>query len=189
MGTKISELTAATALDGTETVPVVQGGSTKKATVSALIERAGAQTWTPAITSWNGPSAQTAPTISGSGAICTGYYWNVGPLTFWKAHISMGADFAAGTGAAWALSMPTTVDVTFQQQVIDTSLVYGHLSSSPKGRVIWGHVGGHPATTTGVRAILTLADDDTTPAFLNGTTFTWEPDDDLYLGGWYFRDD
>jgi hypothetical protein len=33
---KISELTAASALDGTETLPVVQGGSTKKATAANL---------------------------------------------------------------------------------------------------------------------------------------------------------
>lgn len=37
LGTKISELTAATSLDGTELVPVVQGGVSKQATVSLFI--------------------------------------------------------------------------------------------------------------------------------------------------------
>lgn len=36
MSTKISELTAATALAGTESVPVVQAGSTVRATASAI---------------------------------------------------------------------------------------------------------------------------------------------------------
>jgi hypothetical protein len=36
MGVKVSELTAATALDGTELVPVVQDGTTKYATASQL---------------------------------------------------------------------------------------------------------------------------------------------------------
>lgn len=36
MGTKISELSAAGALAGTETVPVVQSGSTKRTTASAI---------------------------------------------------------------------------------------------------------------------------------------------------------
>lgn len=34
---KISQLTAATALDGTEALPVVQGGTTKKATVASVL--------------------------------------------------------------------------------------------------------------------------------------------------------
>lgn len=34
---KISQLTAATALDGTEALPVVQGGTTKKATVANVL--------------------------------------------------------------------------------------------------------------------------------------------------------
>lgn len=49
---KISELTAATALTGTEQFPVVQGGTTKRTTVSALsgayAPLAGAVVWLPA---------------------------------------------------------------------------------------------------------------------------------------------
>lgn len=37
MGTKISGLPAASTLDGTETVPLVQGGATKKATTAQLL--------------------------------------------------------------------------------------------------------------------------------------------------------
>lgn len=44
--TKISELTAAGALAGTETVPVVQGGATKRTTASAIAALSGSSVWT-----------------------------------------------------------------------------------------------------------------------------------------------
>lgn len=102
---KISQLSAATALAGTEVVPVVQGGSTKKATIDQILSPASGKginfaaaggdtltiydegTWTPVVTSTTGAiSAYTA----------TGTYTRVGR----QVHVAYNVLISAnGTGA------------------------------------------------------------------------------------------
>ena len=60
---KISQLTAATALDGTEALPVVQGGTTKKATVANVL--------TGQIVTESGTSRTLSATDNGKVIYCT----------------------------------------------------------------------------------------------------------------------
>ena len=87
---KISQLSSATALAGTEVVPVVQGGSTKKATIDQILAPASGKgidfsaaggdtlkmydegTWTPTVTASGGGSFTTVS--------ATGQYTRVGRL-------------------------------------------------------------------------------------------------------------
>lgn len=94
---KISQLSSATALAGTEVVPVVQSGATKKATIDQILSPAAGKgidfsanggdvltqydegTWTPA---WGGSTGDPIVTYTGR----NGYYTRVGNLVtvqFW----------------------------------------------------------------------------------------------------------
>ena len=120
---KISQLTSATALAGTEVVPVVQGGVTKKATIDQILAPASGKgidfsaaggdtltmydegTWTPVI---SGSSTAGAGTYS----VQAGSYTRIGNRVLFSAYISWsahtgtgnmrigGLPFAAATGDA-----------------------------------------------------------------------------------------
>ena len=103
---KISQLSAATALSGTEVVPVVQGGLTKKATIDQILAPASGKginfaaaggdilnmydegTWTPTI-----EGTGTAGTATY--AARNGRYTRIGRQVFVEAYIS----WSGGTGA------------------------------------------------------------------------------------------
>jgi hypothetical protein len=103
---KISQLSAATALAGTELVPVVQGGATKKATIDQILAPASGKgidfsaaggdtltmyeegTWTPTITAGSGSiTAYTA----------AGYYTRIGRQVFVNGTISISNNGTGGT--------------------------------------------------------------------------------------------
>ena len=110
---KISQLSAATALAGTEVVPVVQGGSTKKATIDQILAPASGKglnfsaaggdtltmydegTWTPVIVGSSSAGAGTYP-------VQTGTYTRIGDVVYiqlflvWTAHTGTGNMFIDG---------------------------------------------------------------------------------------------
>lgn len=87
---KISELDAATALAGTEVFPVVQGGSTKKATIADVV--GSHLTYSPTFDT-------TGDDVNlGSGALQQGHYVEFGELVFFTARIVWGSSPDEGSG-------------------------------------------------------------------------------------------
>lgn len=119
---KISQLSSATALAGTEVVPVVQGGSTKKATIAQILAPAAGQgldfsansnapgmtselfnwyeegNWTPQISGW---------TVVGA-ATLTGKYTRVGRLVTFHAFISHATSTQCVAGTSYIKNLPYT---------------------------------------------------------------------------------
>jgi len=103
---KISQLSAATALVGTEVVPVVQGGTTKKATIDQILAPASGKginfsaaggdtlsiydegTFTPSITSGATSVSYTAQ---------SGNYTRIGNMVFFRLNLVMSAATANGS--------------------------------------------------------------------------------------------
>lgn len=109
---KISQLSAATALAGTEVVPVVQGGSTKKATIDQILSPAAgkglnfsanssAAGMTSELFNWYEEGAWTPTITAGSGAITAytsaGYYTRIGRQVFVSGTISISNNGTGGT--------------------------------------------------------------------------------------------
>lgn len=112
---KISQLSAATALAGTEVVPVVQGGSTKKATIDQILAPASgkginfAAAGGDTLTIYD--EGVFTPTItSASGVITTvaagGKYTKVGTLVHVTLQIGMTTDAAVGTSNLTISGLP-----------------------------------------------------------------------------------
>lgn len=121
---KISQLTAATALAGTEVLPVVQGGTTKKATVDQILAPAAGKgidfsanggdvlnqydegSWTVKLFDAAGGGNQSATTV-------TGYYTRVGNLVhcaFWGLNNISTAGMTAGN--VLHIELPFTASAT-----------------------------------------------------------------------------
>ena len=110
---KISQLSSATALAGTEVVPVVQGGSTKKATIDQILAPASGKgidfaaaggdtltiydegTWT---VTWVG--------LTGTPSNTTGQYTRVGRLVFFT--YAAGANSITGVAGSTYFLLPIT---------------------------------------------------------------------------------
>ena len=107
--TKISALTAASALAGTEVVPAVQSSTTKKATIDQIATRV-ATAIVPAYTAYTPTIDAATPPTMGTGATATGYYGQVGKRVFGYALINFGTGAAAGTGSYGLLLPAVPVD-------------------------------------------------------------------------------
>lgn len=70
MSKKISAMPAASALTGTELVPIVQSGDNKRTTVQAIANLTATPSGTPSIA--GGPGAGTAPTVAITGTDLAG---------------------------------------------------------------------------------------------------------------------
>jgi hypothetical protein len=106
-GTKISALPAATTLAGTEVVPVVQGGSSKKATITQLLAGVNLDAYAPA----------ASPTFTGSVTIPTaasGSNTTIAASTAWVRTYVTGLAYTsnAGTVESVSLSLPNLFSVT-----------------------------------------------------------------------------
>lgn len=118
---KISQLTSATALAGTEVVPVVQGGSTKKATIDQILTPAAgkginfsANTGNPGATKelldWYEEGTYTPTVAATTGSItsytATAFYTRIGRQVTLTSFVTI---TNAGTGAATlTISLPFT---------------------------------------------------------------------------------
>lgn len=117
---KISQLSAATALAGTEVVPVVQGGATKKATIDQILAPASGKginfsaaggdtltmydegTWTPSFGFFSGASGSFTYTSQ------IGYYTRIGRLVTATFEIAWSAKPSAGNTLYVALPMTSS---------------------------------------------------------------------------------
>jgi hypothetical protein len=147
---KISALTAASALAGTETVPVVQSGTTKKATVDQFAARAEAVA-APARTTW-AAAGGAAPGIVcidpfsifteadpdlGTGATQDSSWQQIGKECFGHFRIIFGTSPNAGEGVYVITGLPALPLLTGgNARFISTSAVVVDISES--GRTIPG---------------------------------------------------
>lgn len=115
---KISQLSSATALAGTEVVPVVQGGSTKKATIDQILAPASGKgidfsaaggdtltmydegTWNPAF------AASTSGTITSTDR--AGRYTRIGRMVFVEGYINI-ASVSSPVGDLRITGLPFTI--------------------------------------------------------------------------------
>jgi hypothetical protein len=109
MPTKISELTSATALDGSELLPVVQGGVTKQATIDDLVSTG---TWSPTVYGQVTPGTYTT-----TSTIAT--YSKVGKQVTLSAKIEFSAA-SGGSGNCMISNLPYPIDGTNVQAVLGT---------------------------------------------------------------------
>lgn len=151
---KISQLSSASALAGTEVAPVVQSGSTKKATVNQILSPAvgngvnfsantplaGATsqlldfyeegTWTPDL-QFNG--AKVGMTYGDR----NGYYTRVGRLITVTARIRLTAK-GSSTGTAYLAGLPYATELinSYMDRIFPVSIALGTLFTSPSAAKI-----------------------------------------------------
>jgi hypothetical protein len=114
---KISQLTSATALAGTEVVPVVQGGITKKATIDQILSPAagkgidfsantGAAGMTSELLNWYEEGVWTPTWSGGSVTVNQSRYTRIGRQVTWIFDLTFGASASSSDSD---LTLPFTV--------------------------------------------------------------------------------
>lgn len=144
---KISALTAATTLAGTEVLPIVQGGATVKATVDQILTPAAAKGinftanapaagMTSQLLNWYEEGAWTPAPDVGSFSGASGRYTRIGRL------VTIHFDFSVATGGGSTMSAPITSANTTANGIYTSGQTYAAGTTSPT--VV---IGGGGATT------------------------------------------
>ena len=141
-GTKISALPAATTLAGTEVVPVVQGGSSKKATITQLLAGVNLDAYAPL----------ASPTFTGSVTIPTasaGSNTTIAASTAWVRTYVTGLGYTsnAGTVESVGLSLPNLFSVS-GSPVTSSGTLTATLATQAANVVLAGPTTGSAAAPT-----------------------------------------
>jgi len=141
-GTKISALPAATTLAGTEVVPVVQGGSSKKATITQLLAGVNLDAYAPT----------ASPTFTGSVTIPTaasGSNTTIAASTAWVRTYVTGLGYSTTTGTVESvgLSLPNLFSVS-GSPVTSSGTLTATLATQAANVVLAGPTTGSAAAPT-----------------------------------------
>jgi hypothetical protein len=141
-GTKISALPAATTLAGPEVVPVVQGGSSKKATITQLLAGVNLDAYAPL----------ASPTFTGSVTIPTagaGSNTTIAASTAWvRTYVTdLGYSTTTGTVTSIGLSLPNLFSVS-GSPVTTTGTLTATLAAQAANVVLAGPTTGSAAAPT-----------------------------------------
>lgn len=169
MGTKISELSAAGALAGTESVPVVQSGSTKKTTAQAIANLApsGSDVWadyTPSFTNLT----------VGNGTL-VGRYSQSGKTVKFKVSLVFGSTTSITASSAVRVSVPVTA--ASGRHVVAAY----YLDSGARHWCAVGVIGDVSSTDVNLKSPDSVASGDVAQT----APFTWTTNDVMVVGGTY----